>query len=717
MKKILTILFLLISLRLFATDPRILSEAQDFIVPSDAPNGEYVGYVKAYPEFEMIGDAPTFVLKTNSDNIYAVSSAGLITIADNTSLAAGTDVIVVTVNKTGFSDCDINVSILCIATASCIYIDSDDGGGVGTRADPTDAFPAILSNKYYLLKRDDTLTVDHIDVVNKSNVIFGSYGTGARPVLQRGVGQFMFYINSICDNITIRDLEATTTEPYKSDPDTVGKFTTWCDGLFYESRTTTVFRLINCEIHHIYSGGQSNNSATVSVTDSIEFAWNYFHDIAYDGIYGETRSTIHSGVSNVYANKIITCQLLWKYSHAHWDTGGDGIQLVNYHTSYCHHNYVDASQVGGMACILISFTTIADNDGTEWAEVYNNYLIGDKAGTTVDTDQAAFLISCGFNYGKIYNNFLKGISTHNWGVYSSGTVLSTVTVFNNIFLNVDGGIAGIQESVYNNTFYGCGYRRLDYTRWVYREISSSITLKNFKNNIIYFTNVNQHAYVSSEVLAGGGDFDYNVYNISDVNNEDRFWWPYANFVDVQAEGLELHSIADNPDFVSSVDYHLQAGSPAIAAGIGVGLNTDYDGEVWKPTPSIGAYEYDSDPPDPPGLPEVTTGTITYNAVQASVSYEITSDGGGTLTRRGICWSTSANPITSGSKTVYHASVSSFTDILRGLSGNTTYHVRAYATNESGTSYGSDVEFTTPEYAINMNSGKVIFHSGKIVIIK
>jgi hypothetical protein len=50
----------------------------------------------------------------------------------------------------------------------------------------------------------------------------------------------------------------------------------------------------------------------------------------------------------------------------------------------------------------------------------------------------------------------------------------------------------------------------------------------------------------------------------------------------------------NPLFVSAgSDFHLQAGSPAIHAGINVGLSTDYDGSAWYNPPSIGAYEYTS----------------------------------------------------------------------------------------------------------------------------
>ena len=48
---------------------------------------------------------------------------------------------------------------------------------------------------------------------------------------------------------------------------------------------------------------------------------------------------------------------------------------------------------------------------------------------------------------------------------------------------------------------------------------------------------------------------------------------------------------DDPLFVSAVDYHLQVGSPAIDAGVDVGLTEDYDGQAVDDPPEIGAYEY------------------------------------------------------------------------------------------------------------------------------
>jgi hypothetical protein len=46
-------------------------------------------------------------------------------------------------------------------------------------------------------------------------------------------------------------------------------------------------------------------------------------------------------------------------------------------------------------------------------------------------------------------------------------------------------------------------------------------------------------------------------------------------------------------FTDASDYRLRSGSPAINAGVDVGLTTDYDGKAIKGLPDIGAYEYQS----------------------------------------------------------------------------------------------------------------------------
>ena len=97
------------------------------------------------------------------------------------------------------------------------------------------------------------------------------------------------------------------------------------------------------------------------------------------------------------------------------------------------------------------------------------------------------------------------------------------------------------------------------------------------------------------------------------------------------------------------------------------------------------------------LPTVMTENITNIKTNSARSGgNVSSDGNGTVTARGICWSTSQNPTIEDNKTTDGTGVGSFTSNLSNLEYNTTYYVRAYATNEVGTSYGEEVSFTTKD---------------------
>lgn len=96
------------------------------------------------------------------------------------------------------------------------------------------------------------------------------------------------------------------------------------------------------------------------------------------------------------------------------------------------------------------------------------------------------------------------------------------------------------------------------------------------------------------------------------------------------------------------------------------------------------------------LPTITTTNIGYiNLTNAVSGGSIFSDGGTTISARGICWSTNSNPtISLSSKTTDGNGIGNFSSFISRLSSNTTYYARAYATNSIGTSYGSQISFTT-----------------------
>lgn len=92
---------------------------------------------------------------------------------------------------------------------------------------------------------------------------------------------------------------------------------------------------------------------------------------------------------------------------------------------------------------------------------------------------------------------------------------------------------------------------------------------------------------------------------------------------------------------------------------------------------------------------LTTRAVTsITQTTATSGGNVTNNGGAEVTARGVCWSTSPAPTITDSKTEDGAGAGEFTSNLTGLTANTTYYVRAYATNSAGTGYGDEVEFTT-----------------------
>lgn len=95
------------------------------------------------------------------------------------------------------------------------------------------------------------------------------------------------------------------------------------------------------------------------------------------------------------------------------------------------------------------------------------------------------------------------------------------------------------------------------------------------------------------------------------------------------------------------------------------------------------------------LPELTTTAVSsIDNTTAMSGGNISNQGSSAITARGVCWSTSNNPTISDSHTTDGSGTGSFESSITGLTANTSYYVRAYATNATGTAYGNEVSFTT-----------------------
>lgn len=112
---------------------------------------------------------------------------------------------------------------------------------------------------------------------------------------------------------------------------------------------------------------------------------------------------------------------------------------------------------------------------------------------------------------------------------------------------------------------------------------------------------------------------------------------------------------------------------------------------------VGIFACKKDTPSSPTLsiPILTTTNVSaITTTTARGGGSINSDGGSAITTRGVCWSTAQTPTIADNKTTDGTGIGDFISNITGLSADTPYNVRAYATNSVGTGYGNNISFTT-----------------------
>ena len=182
----------------------------------------------------------------------------------------------------------------------------------------------------------------------------------------------------------------------------------------------------------------------------------------------------------------------------------------------------------------------------------------------------------------VTSNVFNGIGTSGrtawsvlmqWAISPGGSGLPTINNFNFINNTVYAGNGGATQglglpdigiarniTVRNNIIQGFSNSA------VYSDLSGSETIDylSLENNILYGNGINSHSHNGNPV----------THNTTQNNR-----------------------IA-NPTFVTpGSNFHLSAGSPGIGTGIAVGLATDIEGNAYLTPPGIGAYEYNSSPPE------------------------------------------------------------------------------------------------------------------------
>lgn len=149
-------------------------------------------------------------------------------------------------------------------------------------------------------------------------------------------------------------------------------------------------------------------------------------------------------------------------------------------------------------------------------------------------------------------------------------------------------------------------------------------------------------------------------------------------------------------------YNDLSNKPGVTVGANIGDMQYWNGTTWVilPVGQNGQYLQinSSNIPAWSGAIFPTINTTSVSLITNTTAIcggNITNDGGAIITARGVCWSTTVNPtIAILTKTNDGAGAGTFTSLITGLIANTTYYMRAYASNSAGTAYGNQVSFTT-----------------------
>lgn len=214
----------------------------------------------------------------------------------------------------------------------------------------------------------------------------------------------------------------------------------------------------------------------------------------------------------------------------------------------------------------------------------------------------------------------------------------------------------------------------------YSGVSTSSPIDTNAVSIAMDNNISSSAHAASGVTATAGETVLVFFN--GVN-------PSANWGSTSSWGATTPTTTSRVTASNTTNRMMRAFDLQVVASGATGSFTSTPSRTVEAGTAVIALR----PNSIPTLSSPTKTNITHNS--ATLGGNVTSDGGFTVTQRGVCVGTSADPVLGGNCFVNGtAGTGVFTVSATSLSSNTTYHYRAYATNANGTNYTTDDTFTT-----------------------
>ena len=261
-------------------------------------------------------------------------------------------------------------------------------------------------------------------------------------------------------------------------------------------------------------------------------------------------------------------------------------------------------------------------------------------------------------------------------------------------LAFDGWSSGVRlDNGYPPVFQGS----LTFSCWAYfNDDSRGVLFGSFDGS----NNVNFEKHTDNRLRIYWNHGERNIITSSDVVSGNS--WHFVTFTrDVNADSFKIYANGQLVDTFSDAGSNITPGEPFY-----IGRDTRYGstvvngkmddiriyGSALSDAEVLELYNQTA------SLPELSTTPVTGITPFSAISGgQIIYSGTSPVTSRGVVWDTTENPTTENNlgMTNNGFGLGEFTSNLNGLEPVTTYYVRSYAGNATGTAYGPQLIFTTP----------------------
>jgi hypothetical protein len=543
---------------------------QSFLIPENVVLNDYVGEKIISPNHEPSGAVTFEVIGGTGLGRFSINSnTGIITVSDISGINNGPSSYTLQLRATDtvYEDtATVTIDVLDVDSGNVVFIDpSYSGTSTGSRSQPHKSWDDITwtSGVTYLQKRGTTYTRSSETLYIGSGVTMGAYGQGLRPIMSftRGsaTGNIYAFHTQWNENILIRDLDLIATDS---------------TAVLYTASTNLV--VDNCLLH-----GDNNYNIFRShgdVVDSKLLNSELFNP-EDDGIWMADTNGFEIAYTKIY-----DVNIAWFVDGM--NTGGDNIHIggdapdANINLNI-HHNRLDHSSTGWKQIIIIR----GGGEPQQNLRIEHNLLLGREGTfngrTECENGTSNAIVPLGVNGGVIrYNvirNTMRGVFAPAIDEPCSNFLIAYNTMENNCFSAVHFG-PGNDMELYNNVMT---YSSLSGYESSGAAINAGGSHVKMRNNIIY------NDFGTSFYTDGG--------NAANIDEDYNIFYPASSIA------LGANSDIVDPLFVDAPNYdaHLQGNSPAIDAGVSVGISTDLDQNSIVGTPDVGAYEYQGTPTIPP----------------------------------------------------------------------------------------------------------------------